>query len=166
MRRFVPLWDARGVSQLTLDEAIQGMRFMRNLLDAFSHDVEIELSKELVVFRCAGRSVSYAPVVHLSAAVPRRVVAVGDGAGLSEPCIRVELFSPNSQPPADVSKEECLEGFFRYAITKVGSTRDLVRPRMIIVGVDNLADLFCGYERWLFRDITERSGARECEFRS
>lgn len=85
---------------------------------------------------------------------------------MSEPCIAVKLFSQSPHPVPDVSKEECLEGFFRYAIKKVGKTADPVRPRMIIVGAGRFRDLFCGYEQWIFREMAIRSGARACEFRS
>ena len=140
-------------------------RMLERILDSLSHDVEIDLSLESVSFRCAGRSVSFAPVVHLSAAEPRRLVAVGNEPSASEPCLTVRLFSQSPPPVPDVSKEDCLEGFFRYAVGKVGRTSDLVRPRMIILGTQMFRDVFCGYEQWIFREMAMRSGARKCEVR-
>lgn len=95
------------------------------------------------------------------------IVTVGEDPSDLNDAYRVDLFEGNDPPNDGFDKLDCLEAYFRYALSalsqKIGR-RWFLRPIVVVRGVDRLANVVGGYQRSLIREALTRAGAASIRF--
>jgi hypothetical protein len=89
------------------------------------------------------------------------------GIGAERPAMGVHLvrlFDPTSQAPPGLSKADCLEVFFRYALkTLLSKSLFRVKPVVQVYGGSGLAQALGGYQDSVLRQALMRAGASRVE---
>lgn len=133
----------------------------------FTNDFTIDVETDRFTFTTDGRSTTLGSFLYLQRATngALKVVAVGESiSDISGSLIRVDLFAPSLLPPEAQDRTELLEAFIRFAFHKVHKRTTLVRPTVVIRGVDKLSRVLHGYERGLLDRAVKSAGARSVTF--
>ena len=134
------------------------------IFSIFGNDIDVTISPDIVHFKCNGRTESHAPIIYVSPDT-HQVLAVGT-AQVPALHIRVELFGTGGSAQANLSKQDGLAMFFRYAFSRLLKRWIFIRPRVVVHGSNSLGPILCGYHEGILREAIEKAGARECHFKS
>lgn len=132
--------------------------------------IHIHLDPRQITFEPSkGEPFTLKTVVHVAKEKGRWLLAgVGVDTWENRPpeVVAVYLFDHSHALPEEINKLELLQGFMAYGIGKClgSSILPVLRPTVILHGIDRFRDIFIGFERGIFYNVTEIAGARSVLF--
>lgn len=138
------------------------------LLHWFAPRVSFDITPDAFTVHANGASITEPTYLYVRKVNMRHEIAsVGEDPSVLNDAYRVDLFEGNDLPNDDFDKLDCLQAYFRYALSALSQglcRRWFLRPIVVVHGVDRLANAVGGYQRSLIREALTRAGAASIRF--
>ncbi len=128
-----------------------------NILLNFSPKIQLDISLDVFTFKKNGLSKSFRTYIHVSGDKKPRVVSVGEEPLRPFESIKVDLFDKNA--PTEIDKYDCLSAFLKYCIAEMSSKYAMIRPTIVVSGINELNPVLNGYEQKVLMTTLGDAGA-------
>ena len=132
---------------------------MENIFLKFSPKIELEISIDSFTFRKGGFTKTFNTYMYVSKDKKPRIISVGEEPLRLLESIKIDLFETSDKANAEHDKYDCLSAFLKHCIVSISSKLAMIRPTIIVSGINELNTIFNGYQRKIMMNLLGDAGA-------
>jgi hypothetical protein len=130
-----------------------------NIFLKFSPKIELDISTDSFTFRKNGITKKFDTYIYISKDKRQRVISVGEEPLRTFEATKIDLFSIDNNSDSENDKYDCLAAFLSHCIAAMSSKFAMIRPTIIVSGINELNPVLNGYQRKIMMKLLGDAGA-------